>query len=770
MSVERLKEGRATVTARTGVWILEFFGALLLAKAGVFQQALPFGVALAVLLPLSKRGLPMIGGLLLGYALLPNDLAAVRYVACVVIVLGIRKLFAALGFYGDKFVDLVLAFSVVLATGIAEFIRQGGGAQAVVLVVCEALLGAGYCLILRLLERVKLPARPVGSLDIAERYSAAMTGFILLLGLGSISIGGYSPGQIAAGFLILALGVRGGPAVGCTAGVLAGVATLVTGQGELSFVVVSFAAMGLAAGLVRKLPRIPAAAVAAAAGAALGVLLGGTNAALPTAGLLTGAAFFALLPAPVFERLMRPAGEPEREREEQIGERLNRLSSALRELAQPQREKGENRGDISCVFSAAADHTCRNCGLNHYCWGKDYNRVMDTLMDAAETLRERGTLAPELLRDGALGRCVKLPEFVAQINLEYDRRYRRQVARISEQEEQLSGQFDAISSVLEGVSSGLRSGLVFDTELEQRLRRAAKEMGIRLKEITACVETDGALCVDICTGRFSAKPELCEEITELLRAETGAEFFEPSLRRTEDGYVQTYRQQPRLKLDVARAALKKEGEECSGDSSCVFESPDGRYCIMLSDGMGSGPEAAQESGFAVRCFEKLQKNGVTRESALKIINSALVSRRSECFATCDLMVVNRYSGEAEFIKAGAAPSLLVRGRKIHRIESGTLPSGILAEAETERSRCILEPGDLVVLMSDGVLQNGEELGFLREVILGHRTDAERSLAAEILAECRRRKPAPRDDDMTCFTVQVHEAETISSEREEIPSA
>ncbi len=153
MSVERLKEGRAATAARTGGWILEFFGALLLARAGVFQQALPFGVALAVLLPLSRRGLPMIGGLLLGYALLPNDLAAVRYVACVVIVLGIRKLFAALGFYGDRLVDLVLAFSVVLATGIAEFIRQGGGAQAVVLIVCEALLGAGYCLILRLLER-----------------------------------------------------------------------------------------------------------------------------------------------------------------------------------------------------------------------------------------------------------------------------------------------------------------------------------------------------------------------------------------------------------------------------------------------------------------------------------------------------------------------------------------------------------------------------------------------------------------------------------------
>ncbi len=524
---------------------------------------------------------------------------------------------------------------------------------------------------------------------------------------------------------------------------LAGVATLVTGRGELSFAVVSFAAMGLAAGLARKLPRIPAAVIAAAAGAALGVLFGGTSAALPTAGLLTGAAFFALLPAPVFEWLMRPGGKPEREDEEQVGERLIRLSSALRELAQPQREKGENRGDISCVFSAAADYTCRNCGLNHYCWGKDYNRVMDTLMGVSETLRERGTLTPEQLRDGALGRCVKLPEFVSRINLEYDRRYRRQVARISEQEEQLSGQFDAISSVLEGVSSGLRSGLVFDTDLEQRLRRAAKEMGIRLKEITACIEADGALCVDVCTGRFSAKPELCEEILELLRAETGAEFFEPALRRTEDGYVQTYRQRPRLKLDVARAALKldvaraalkKEGEECSGDSSCVFESPDGRYCIMLSDGMGSGPEAAQESSFAVRCFEKLQKNGVARESALKIINSALVSRRSECFATCDLMVVNRYSGEAEFIKAGAAPSLLVRGRKIHRIESGTLPSGILAEAETERSRCILEPGDLVILMSDGVLQNGEELGFLREVILNDKESTGRSLAAEILAE------------------------------------
>ena len=137
-----------------------------------------------------------------------------------------------------------------------------------------------------------------------------------------------------------------------------------------------------------------------------------------------------------------------------------------------------------------------------------------------------------------------------------------------------------------------------------------------------------------------------------------------------------------------------------------------------------------------------------------MLNTALIVRDSDCFATCDVCTLSLYNGEAEFIKAGAAPSFILRAGRVYRIESSTLPGGILEGAELERSRCVLEAGDILVIVSDGVVACGEDSAWLDRLLCDYTGAGGQPLAEQILRESRARREPGRDDDMTCYAIRM----------------
>ena len=83
--------------------------------------------------------------------------------------------------------------------------------------------------------------------------------------------------------------------------------------------------------------------------------------------------------------------------------------------------------------------------------------------------------------------------------------------------------------------------------------------------------------------------------------------------------------------------------------------------IALSDGMGSGSEAGEESRTGIELLERFSELGFKRETALSLINSALVMENDrETFATLDICCIDLYTGRAEFIKNGAAATYVLR--------------------------------------------------------------------------------------------------------------
>jgi len=158
-----------------------------------------------------------------------------------------------------------------------------------------------------------------------------------------------------------------------------------------------------------------------------------------------------------------------------------------------------------------------------------------------------------------------------------------------------------------------------------------------------------------------------------------------------------------VELGVAQAA--KNDQDVSGDYYSYLELRDGRQVFILSDGMGSGGKACQESQATVQLVEQLLLAGFRRQPVIRTVNTILQLRSSEeSFTTLDVLQIDPYKGKAEFLKIGAAPSYLCAGSQVREIRSPSVPLGILNDVEVKQVSIELEDDTLLVMVSDGVFE------------------------------------------------------------------
>lgn len=201
------------------------------------------------------------------------------------------------------------------------------------------------------------------------------------------------------------------------------------------------------------------------------------------------------------------------------------------------------------------------------------------------------------------------------------------------------------------------------------------------------------------------------------------------------------------------AARKKDGETVSGDAGTYFKREDGVLYVLLCDGMGSGVLANRESNLAVRLLEQFLQAGVDTEHALLTLNSALALRGEEegGFTTVDLLQVDLFTGEGSIYKLGAAPTYIRHGEVVRKITGTALPAGLRAGdgGRPDCTRVRLEPGDCVLMVSDGVSGTGED-GWMRQRLGEFRGDSPKELARSLITD----SPEGATDDRTALVVKI----------------
>ena len=219
-----------------------------------------------------------------------------------------------------------------------------------------------------------------------------------------------------------------------------------------------------------------------------------------------------------------------------------------------------------------------------------------------------------------------------------------------------------------------------------------------------------------------------------------------------EGYEE-YEMEVPPEVDVTDELPDAEDAGVCGDAIVSFEA-EGKYYMLISDGMGSGREAALTSGVCAAILQRLIGAGAGLETSLKMLNNIIRAGERECSATVDIAEIDLLTGKARFIKSGAAPSFVLRGGSIFRLQSKTVPIGILRALDAEMIRFDILPGDRVVMLSDGAARSYEEVPWLLDMMTTDEVilrGSPKEAAAKIVREAARRGSS---DDITAGVICV----------------
>jgi serine phosphatase RsbU (regulator of sigma subunit) len=162
--------------------------------------------------------------------------------------------------------------------------------------------------------------------------------------------------------------------------------------------------------------------------------------------------------------------------------------------------------------------------------------------------------------------------------------------------------------------------------------------------------------------------------------------------------------------------------------------------IVIADVSGKGIGAS----LLAASFDSLLMGPIEVDYPTDVICSR-VSRRlfqktpPERYVTAFLLALDPVSGRVQYTNAGHNAGLLVRagGASVQRLDATGMPIGLMPFAEYEKAEVALEPGDLIVLYTDGLTEAanpaGDEFGIdrLEAVVRRHATEPLVALAVAI---------------------------------------
>ena len=187
--------------------------------------------------------------------------------------------------------------------------------------------------------------------------------------------------------------------------------------------------------------------------------------------------------------------------------------------------------------------------------------------------------------------------------------------------------------------------------------------------------------------------------------------------------------------------MKKEGEILCGDNYSIIDNCCGQSVMILSDGMGTGRAAFEESRKLIEMVEEFLTVGFAKDIAIKLVNSAMYinSFESNMYATADICIFDNYTGECEFLKYGASPTFIKREEEVIVIQADSLPIGVFNSAEYESKKIKLFKGDVIVMITDGLeecmpnyLDSIEEIS---NILKGIKSNNPRTISNELITTC-----------------------------------
>jgi PAS domain S-box-containing protein len=222
---------------------------------------------------------------------------------------------------------------------------------------------------------------------------------------------------------------------------------------------------------------------------------------------------------------------------------------------------------------------------------------------------------------------------------------------------------------------------------------------------------------------------------------------------------------PGVEVDVIYRAAG-EGNEVGGDFYDVFPISDDAYGFAIGDVCGTGPEAAAVTGLARHALRLLAREGFGGPAVLERLNAAILDEgaRSRFLTLLYGEMHPQEDGSAILKVVCAGHPLPLRLRPDGTVSPAAEPQpllGVMDDLELYEETVTLEPGDVLLCVTDGVTERREGTRMLgddglAEVLKTCTGLTAGAVSARILRAVERFAQAPASDDMAILAMRLRE--------------
>ena len=579
--------------------------------------------------------------------------------------------------------------------------------------------------------------------SIEEVLGTSLLLSIALCSLGNLSVFGFSIRNVLSIFIVLVLGWKNGVLIGTTAGATIGVTLGIIANNE-PIVVASYAISGMIAGILNRFGKI---------GVILGFILGNIVLSYVANGMVENVILFkeiliagiALLAVPkginlnieniIGNNKFLPVGNSRGlNRSKETVSKLNNVSKVVKDMA-------DNYKNVAATAITKEDIQEKNKQkfiaelLNNIEYMNE-NILYETIEDVdgkiiddifIELMDKQFIKENDLLRILARNNNYvvgfdqnneKITRDVEKMTEAINSAFRISKMnfiwsiRLNEEKKNFENQLNGVSKAISEIADEMEENIEEDdskNEIKEQITLLLKQKEILVQEILINKKENDRYKIELCIEK-SDKEDLDEIITEIINKVIGEKVIIKERKDIKRENIITYKviSDDKYILDIGCSNKIKDNMSVSGDSILKTKLKDGKYLLAISDGMGSGPEARKSSQIVTKMLKRLLDSGFERETSIDLINSNLLNVSEDVFATLDIVIVDLYKGNIEFIKNGACPTYIKNKRKIQIIKSLTLPAGIVKETNTDVFDKDIENNDIIVMCSDGILDSNIE--------------------------------------------------------------
>lgn len=206
-----------------------------------------------------------------------------------------------------------------------------------------------------------------------------------------------------------------------------------------------------------------------------------------------------------------------------------------------------------------------------------------------------------------------------------------------------------------------------------------------------------------------------------------------------------------------------EGTTAGGDFYDLFPLGDGRWCWVVGDVCGTGPEAAAVTGLARHTIRALAMSGFPVDVTLERLNSAILDEGERArFLTLVCGVLEPlHSGRARLglVVAGHPPPFLVRDGRAEQVGRPQSLLGVEEHVAYTEDYLEMQRGDVLVTVTDGVLESRDGVRMLGEQGFEAELAKASHLSAPMVAEHVRELvldfvSGPHRDDMAVLVLRL----------------